>query len=77
MFKMAASGLDSDGHPRNNWQKIFECIDDYTIAKGKFKLIWLKPSLGPRKTQNTVRVDEQNKDNFSYKHAFCREIIPA
>ena len=43
----------------------------------KLKPIWLKPSLGPRKTQNTVRVDEQNKDNFCYKHAFCREIIPA
>jgi hypothetical protein len=27
------TGLDSDGHPRNNWHKIFECVDDGTIAK--------------------------------------------
>ena len=33
----------------------------------------LKPSLGPRNTLNTVRVDEQNKDNFSYKHAFVEK----
>ena len=72
---MAASGLDSDGHPRNNWQKIFECVDDGTIAEGRFKPVWLTPSLGPSKTQNTIRVDGQDKENYSYKHAFCREII--
>jgi len=69
------TGLDSDGHPRNNWQKIFECVDDGTIAEGRFKPVWLTPSLGPSKTQNTIRVDGQDKENYSYKHAFCREII--
>lgn len=71
------TGLDSDGHPRNNWQKIFECVDDGTIAKGKWKPIWLKPSLGPKMTSNTIRVDGQVKTTYSYKHAFCREIVPA
>jgi len=69
------TGLDSDGHPRNNWQPIFEIVDDGTIAKGKWKPVWLKPSLGPTKTQNTLRVDEQKKSTYSYKHVFCREIV--
>jgi len=70
------TGLDSDGNPRNNWQKIFKCVDDGTIAKKKFKPIWLKPSLGSKKSQNTIRADGQSKSTYSYKHAFCREIIP-
>ena len=69
------TGLDSDGNPRNNWQQIFECVDDGTIAKDEFKPIWLKPSQGPKKTQNTIRVDGQKKNTYDYKFAFCREII--
>jgi len=70
------TGLDSSGHPRNNWHKIFECIDDGTIAQGGWKPIWLKPSLGSSKSENDIRVDSQVKKTYRYKYAFCREIVP-
>ena len=44
-----------------------------TIAHGKWKPIWLNPSLGPKKRQNTIRVDHQAKSTYSYKYAYCRE----
>jgi hypothetical protein len=69
------TGLDSDGNPRNNWQRIFDCVDDGTIARDEFEPIWLKPSQGPKKTQNTIRVDGQSKSTYDYKYAFCREIV--
>lgn len=75
-FDIDITGLDSDGHPRNNWQKVWEIVDNGNIATGKWKPIWRVPSL-PGKSQNTIRVDEQKKSTYHYKFAFCREMVLA
>lgn len=72
---MDFSGLGADGKPQNKWEEVFSVIDDGNLGYGKWKPIWLKPTEGPQKSQNTVRVDGQKKKSYKYQFAFCREII--
>lgn len=70
-----------DGTPKNQWEKVYEIIDDGKLkdddGKSKYPEIWLEPSL-KGKSQYSLRIDkdeDKDKDNVEYKHVFCREII--
>lgn len=68
------SGFGVDSKPHNSWAQIYNVVDDGKLASSPYKKVWQTPSI-KGKGQNTLRVDEQNKDSFKYKFVFCREIV--
>jgi hypothetical protein len=67
--------LDENDQPKNNWVQKFGCSDTGSFeVENRFKKPWFEPSV-KGKGQNTLRVDEQERDTFGFKYVFCRTIL--
>ncbi|MEJ7730574.1 MAG: discoidin domain-containing protein [Polyangiaceae bacterium] len=70
-------GLDAQGKPKNAWTKVFDKKIDLDDVELKSPTEPYVATIGkPQLAQATLRIDEQNEDDYQYRYIAYRSPVP-